>query len=701
MLKRSFTVIAVLMLVGATPAPVMAQNETTQNAEGTASTSESSPENGPTGSDSVTYHYNQSTGLWENDYYTFDPSTRETTPKVPVEYTYNPATGLWDTTIWMYVASHSAYEQTPVAVSTPPAGAITHGGPAATDNNDTPAISPEDVMGETSPKSDTNTDQISSPPQPSDGSSGTDGLSGANHQENQNNRNNSNVDTTTKVGMDNQLLSVAKSGNTQAISNDDVGGVSTGNADAMANIVNMLQSQASFTGTGLATFTQNIQGNVSGDLLIDPATLMQPAAANTANLANATVNNQTHGTIRNDINLTATSGNATAEDNDDVLSVSTGNANAVADVVNMINSVVAANQSFLGVINIYGDYTGNILMPADSLNALLATADAANTSAHTTSNTTNNLNANVSNNVDLAAASGSATAYNNDDVGSVTTGDGLTNLTILNLTGRQVVAANSLLVFVNVLGTWVGLIMDAPAGTTSAALGGGVSSNAALANSSTSTNNENYGITNNITARATSGNAAATNNDDVGSVATGNATASANIANLINSNFSLSNWFGVLFINVFGAWHGNFGVVKPPVVAPITSGAAIPGQGGGVEQAFKNAKVFAFVPTSAGSGGSNRSHSSHKEKLTLTPVGSTSSSTTGGGSGSSDVVRQAGAVIGSSRNNALKPNTSVNKQATDGSMSMLSIALMTVGSAGLGLVAVERIRSSIRTRYQR
>src|SRR5690606_26762954 len=83
----------------------------------------------------------------------------------------------------------------------------------------------------------------------------------------------------------------------------------------------------------------------------------------------------------------------------------------------------------------------------------------------------------IVNNINTAAASGNANVSNNTQAGNATTGDAQTNVTILNLTGRNVVAANSLLVFVNVLGEWVGVIVDAPAGSTSAALGTGVTEN--------------------------------------------------------------------------------------------------------------------------------------------------------------------------------------------------------------------------------
>ena len=131
---------------------------------------------------------------------------------------------------------------------------------------------------------------------------------------------------------------------------------------------------------------------------------------------------------------------------------------------------------------------------------------------------------------------------------------------ILNLTGHEVVASNSLLVFVNVLGKWVGLIVDAPAGATAAALGNGVNQNTVINAAATISAQTNNQITNNVTLASQSGNAAVTKNTNAGNATSGNATASANILNMSQSSFGLSGWFGILFINVFGSWFGSFGI---------------------------------------------------------------------------------------------------------------------------------------------
>jgi hypothetical protein len=689
--SRGFISLLVLLLTGIAPAPVFADNAqpaVTQNSAADASQSApvASPANGtngPTGSASGTYQYNGGTGLWENDYYTYDPSTHVTSPKSALEYTYNPSSGQWDTQVWQYNAAHGEYQLNTISVATPPSGAITHGSPVTPSQTTVSSTAPD---GSSSVQTTTPTSSSSEQKTP-DGATNT-------TQTSQNNTSNltfSNAGTITNFGTAN-----ATSGNVALTSNTTAGNLSSGNATDVANYLNLLQSQSSLGGANVATFTKTIQGNVSGDLIIDPASLMQPANLPNPNLTNLNVNTANDGSIVNNVNLNANSGSAAATQNTSVGNVSTGSANAIADVVNMINSVVAANQSFMGVINIEGNYTGNILVPTDSLNALLgssASDPGANNGQPVVSDIRNTSDQNIANNVDLAAASGNVAAAQNTKTGNVASGNGLTNLTLLNLTGRNVVAANSLLVFVNVLGSWVGLIMDAPAGTTSAALGGGVTSDTTVPSlTSNITNSDKNSITNNITANARSGDASATKNTTVGDVTSGNATASANIANLIGSNFSLSNWFGVLFINVLGTWHGNFGTVKPPIVPAITSGASDVSGGGTAAQP----RVFEFVsrgPSGHGTSGASGTSGSSGTDLTLSPLSKANQETVR----SADMVKAVSKVLGANTAKAATGSTTSVSSQNVANKTWTAVAI-SLGVLGFAYVGIDRVRTNLRGR---
>jgi hypothetical protein len=209
-------------------------------------------------------------------------------------------------------------------------------------------------------------------------------------------------------------------------------------------------------------------------------------------------------------------------------------------------------------------------------------------------------NQTIANNVNLDATSGGATVSNNTSAGSATTGSAQTNLTVLNLTGRQIIGKDALLVFVNVLGKWVGMIVNAPTGSTSAALGGGITGDTNLALNSTG----NQAITNNLNVGAHTGNALVDSNTSAGNATSGDAKAAVNLANINGSQFSLSDWFGVLFINVFGTWNGSFGINTVAGTIPVVPTQATVAAAAAAHEStptVSSVRAFRFIPTQSGS----------------------------------------------------------------------------------------------------
>lgn len=489
----------------------------------------------PTGSDASTYTLNSCTGLWENQYYTWSPATKQYTPKTPYVYTCDTSVWNWKYSKWMYNAASGAYINTPLTTTQLPAGAVIADGSPTTC---TPPPAPATPTGSNDPAGSAST---------SNGSS----------------TNASASSSTTTVTVGNQITSTGTTGNAGLLGNTTAGNAASGNATVTANVINNVASSSSLSGGNVVTFTANIDGDVQGDLIIDPNQI-QPASdgSSLTSDGNVTINSQTTGAITNNVTLAAASGDASAANNTIAGNVSTGNADAIADVINILNSVVSAGKSFVGVININGSLHGNILMPQSFLDKLLAT-NAPQTTMSISAADAATLG--ISNTVNSTATTGSATADNNTTTGNVGSGNASTAVTIFNLTGSQIVGSNCLLVFVNVTGQWVGVIMNAPAGTSAAALGGGATDTPVNGSINATTNDS---ITNNITVGATSGDASAANNTKVGNVSSGDASTVVNLLNLNNTQLNLSGWFGVLFINVFGSWFGNFGVYTPP--APTT-----------------------------------------------------------------------------------------------------------------------------------
>jgi hypothetical protein len=330
-----------------------------------------------------------------------------------------------------------------------------------------------------------------------------------------------------------------------------------------------------------------------------------------------------------------------------------------------VNSVIGANQTFVGTVNITGNLDGDILLPGTTLADLLKAQTAqseASAGLHNDTATT------ITNNVKTTATSGDATVANNGTAGSATTGSAMTNVSIVNLTGQTVTAKNSMVVFVNVLGRWVGFIVDAPAGAANAVLGDGVISRSATGGNGTSKSTTT--INNNVTVNAASGNALVANNGTAGNAVSGNTAATVNILNMSDDNLSLGGWFGILFINVLGSWTGSFGIDTAAGTVPAPPSGNSPA-------ASNNPASTPETPTPA------QSHVSPSQSGRSGPDGSISTNTSNGDSTHKDAVLSA-----NTSNDGAAPSA----PAATGHTPNFAIAAAGIG-ASLSLLIVERVLS--------
>lgn len=441
-------------------------------------------------------------------------ATKASPPKPNKNYRYNPSTGRWDSDEWTYNPASSKYEPTAK-----------------------PTVSPPAEKAITSDKGSSDTKVV------------------------------------TEAGIKNILDSIATSGSATVSGNTVASNAMSGDASAIATIVNNINSSVTNGNNEKATtFMTDVVGDVNGDIMLKPMILkaLLEAGANKTTQSSTQVQNTS--SVSNDLNLSATSGNAGVVNNTTAGNATTGSANTVANVVNVVNSLIAANQSFIGTVNIYGNLNGDILIAPDFIPQLIASngrpQDDSATPAKFTKVDTENTQQ-IVNNVNLNANSGNAIVHGNTSAGDATTGSASTNTVIFNMTGHEIIAKNSLLVFVNVLGKWVGVIVDAPTGATSAVLGNDVTKNSVTAPDMAITVGSDTLLTNNLNLNSRSGDATVSGNTLAGSAMSGNATASANIANISNSQLGLSDWFGILYINVFGNWFGSFGVDTEAGNSPV------------------------------------------------------------------------------------------------------------------------------------
>jgi len=372
---------------------------------------------------------------------------------------------------------------------------------------------------------------------------------------------------TNNTNVNNSVDGTAKTGDAK-VKDGTVGGDATsGNAGDTTTLINAIASSSSLNSGSLQTFTYNINGTHNGDILINPNNLLTAGSSNatpspcptpTTDLA------QNNTTLTNLVNLLAASGNATVSNNGVGGNATSGNATTEADIINLIEALISDKQSFLGVVNVNGNLNGDILLPASAIDSLLKP-----TQGTAAGNTVATNNINLNNEINLSATSGTAAVTGNGKGGNATSGNATTILNTCNVVDSNIVGGNVLLVFVNVMGHWYGLLMNAPAGTTNAALGGGISQDVSVpASQVTAINNET--VNNIVNLTSTTGNATVMNNGVGGDATTGSASAVADVVNILGSQINLSGWLGVLVINVFGTWNGNLSV--QPTTTTHTNG---------------------------------------------------------------------------------------------------------------------------------
>jgi hypothetical protein len=443
------------------------------------------------------------------------------------------------------------------------------------------------------------------------------------------------VDLTNLVNVINTLQSAATSGSVTASSNTQTGSLSTGTASVLANLLNLLASAWSWSNGDLNFFSQtlcDVGQTCTGDVNLDPTQTVAGGGGSLGSSASVSgtgadstnsatdgsstdlnVNAQTQGNIVNNVTLNAQSGDASADKDTNAGDVTTGDATADVNIINLINSFISSGDSFFGILNIFGNLNGDILFPNGFLNGALASGTGSSTDSTSVADTgadstnsagvgnngtatiNNSVQNAVANNITTTAASGTASANADTNVGSVGTGAASTTQGLFNLANTSIFGDNAVLVIVNVAGHWIGKIMDLPGtadstssglltddattGASSASVGGtGADSSNAAAVDNDATANVNQSsvgsITNNVNVNAQSGDASANKDTNVGNVTTGNASATSSVANIFNSALNVKNWFGVLVINVFGSWTGDVGDNTAAGNAPSTPAAS-------------------------------------------------------------------------------------------------------------------------------
>lgn len=324
--------------------------------------------------------------------------------------------------------------------------------------------------------------------------------------------------------------------------------IETGDSYAYAQVENAVNTTT--VNSQIIYHTINLYMNEAGTIdLSMPSELAkllveQNPDVGTINAALKTLAVENEADVDTNVSVSAETGENTATESAKA-TISTGDAFAILSLLNRINLVMVDSVLHIAIINIFGDFYGNIWLPdvpdipaCDECGAFTVENDATvQTTVTVTSNTGNN----------------TVVAGNGD----IDTGDAYTGVNVVDLVNTVVYGTPYLSLYINNYGIWEGGFlgwatdglptsteMVVPSTICSTCIGDiDITNNAFL--------------TNNVSVSAlTGGNTI--NASKYGDIETGNAYAAANIVNIVNT--SLIRSFGIIgFINNFGYWKGFVG----------------------------------------------------------------------------------------------------------------------------------------------
>ncbi len=361
--------------------------------------------------------------------------------------------------------------------------------------------------------------------------------------------------------------------------------IRSGDSVAAFNIANVINTNV-INSDGFIYLANNIltQGqslDLTSSFFPDPA--QERALSETCSLLSCTsedvvynVSQMNYATVTNDALVEAVTGYNQAL-GDLSAEVTTGDAYAAANVINVVNSNIIDSNYRLFTYNAIGDLDGDLVLPTGEhfeaffsrANGIAADENSRRGKYESFNVNANNLNDAVAdNNIDAYAETGLNNSTT-DFPSSITTGRAESESNVLNKINENTYGGDSMYMLIRVHGMWSGDVIGLPEGLLWEWTPQGILIYNADAEISPSeflsgydldsytanfTNNNKVALENNIAVHAITGE----NDIDalVGSIETGNAFASANVMNIANTNIIGTNWtFAV--INILGDFDGD------------------------------------------------------------------------------------------------------------------------------------------------
>lgn len=388
----------------------------------------------------------------------------------------------------------------------------------------------------------------------------------------------------------------AKTGNNVASENLGNVDLKTGDALAWANLINLLNMN--IVGSNFAVLFIDVKdGSQDIDLNEIWKQLEAQSAANSVFLVGdqsspnlqLIIQNKNDATLENNLSVCALSGNNLANQNNSA-SIDTGNATALANITNVVNTNILGSKFLFGIINITGQFKGNLILPRPEM--FTGVGNSAIGGANI--DFSNQNIARVSDSLSSSASTGDDQAVDNGGSSSVDTGNATSYVNDLSLINFNLFMNNWFYLMINNLGNWNGKTLSwsdptsveqqsTPSQTYQVEGGQLPSTEDPKAISeevpeSVFENKNTANICNKVKVLASTGNNQANENANDASIKTGNAKAGLNLINLINLNVLASRWFMSL-VNVLGNWNGNAIFAYPDLAVSLSDGPSSVGLG--------------------------------------------------------------------------------------------------------------------------
>ena len=366
----------------------------------------------------------------------------------------------------------------------------------------------------------------------------------------------------------------------------------TGDALALANLLTLLNTN--IVGSNFEVLFLDLLGGNSQDINLNELwqQLLEMQAGSELRLAGETslsnlsliIRNLNQANLENTVEVEAQSGANAANENGGNASVATGDATALANVTNIVNTNIVGSQFFFGVINILGFFEGNLILPRPES----FSQESSGTQGVGGVVFENQNQAEITDAVSAGAETGLNETNGNAGDNLITTGDATSVANSFSLVNLNILRNNWFFLLINNLGTWTGRIFgwSAPSATEDPSAGpsifelgledpvgdagGDIEIEQELLAVSFQNQNE-ASLGSDVRTFASTGQNQANGNLGGAEIRTGKARSLANLFNLVNLNI-LGGRFFVGLVNILNDWTGNLVYAYPDV--SVSLGAA-------------------------------------------------------------------------------------------------------------------------------